>query len=223
MKVTTKIAPVKGIGKPDYSRDVSAAIERPGLRLKYNESLKIFGRAFTSLPLPPPPFAWITAPLAADDTASVIDFETGFTLPYTIPKGYTLTMLTRSHSFTQDTISWLYVDGYLYACYGVQAAGSVVYHAQVVEHGTHLIDPTGDTTHLIDLKVTNLGEADLEGSWSIRTILKAVGTQPLPTTKTVKCKFCGNEQTVPLDTSQVICSKCGKLNIYYDLTSFRET
>lgn len=288
--VETGVATQRGIGKPDYTRGVSRAIERPGLSLKYNETLKGFGIAFSSVNTGthigaahltimtdptahfttlrigltilnvtdgssgtiiantettvtvlgltggvsnqwnnldvyniPSPFAWIRAPLAAGDTVSLIDGETGLSLPLTVPEGYTLAILTRSRSFTQDNITWLFFDGVLYASYGVLAAGMVEYDAHVVEHGTHIIDPTGETTHLIDVKVTNLGGADMEGAWSIRTILKAVGTKPLPTTKTVRCKWCGHEETVPRETTRWICPNCGQLNLYYNFANLRET
>ena len=209
----------RGIGRPDYTREVSLGRERPGLTLKYGESLKIFGRAFTAIPSP---YSWITPQLAAGATVSLIDAETGLTLPYTVPLGYTIAILTRSHSFSQDTQSWLYIGGFLYACYGIQAKGSVVYDARVVEHGTHLIDPTGVLGLQFDMMVTNSGEAAMDGAWSVRAILKAVGTEPPPITKTVKCKFCEHEWVVPRETTAINCPNCSKLNIYLNLTNFRE-
>lgn len=47
MKVTTKIAPLKGIGKPDYSREISRAIERPGISLQYNQILTLNSIVFS--------------------------------------------------------------------------------------------------------------------------------------------------------------------------------
>lgn len=48
MKVTSIITVEQiGIGKPDYTREVSSALERKGLRLTYKQRLKIFGLVFS--------------------------------------------------------------------------------------------------------------------------------------------------------------------------------
>ncbi|GAI13842.1 unnamed protein product, partial [marine sediment metagenome] len=39
----------RGVGKPDYSREVSVGRMRPGLTLKYLQGLKIFGDTFSSV------------------------------------------------------------------------------------------------------------------------------------------------------------------------------
>lgn len=52
---------IKGIGKPDYTREVSRAIQRAGLELKYHQTLKNFYVIFTPFASP---FAWVKPPLA---------------------------------------------------------------------------------------------------------------------------------------------------------------
>ncbi len=39
----------RGVGKPDYSKEISLGQIRPGLTLKYNQGLKICGRAFSAV------------------------------------------------------------------------------------------------------------------------------------------------------------------------------
>lgn len=46
MAETFEVA-TRGVGKPDYTREVSSAIERAGLRLAYNQYLKLFELAIT--------------------------------------------------------------------------------------------------------------------------------------------------------------------------------
>lgn len=284
--------PQEGVGKPDYTREISLGRERPGLTLKYNQALKSFGRSFSSIntgthtaaPHPtimtdaaahftinalipltilnvtdgssgtiiantettvtvaaliggianqwntgdayaiPSPFAFITLPLAPGASAHMIDSETGDEMPFTVPKGYTMTIISGSFSFNQDAIIWAYYEGYLIANWGCPIGGNVFYIAQIVgQGGTGLFDPTGASSHPVDIQITNQGGANLEGGGALFCILAAVGTEPWPTTKTVKCKLCGHEETVPRETTQWICPKCGKLNLYYDLSRFKET
>ncbi|GAH84609.1 unnamed protein product, partial [marine sediment metagenome] len=50
MKVSkTFTVETKGIGKPDYTKEVSSARERRGLRLDYSQTLEIFGIVFSSV------------------------------------------------------------------------------------------------------------------------------------------------------------------------------
>ncbi|GAI40842.1 unnamed protein product, partial [marine sediment metagenome] len=39
----------RGVGKPDYSKEISLGKVRPGLTLKFNQGLRIFGRVFTAV------------------------------------------------------------------------------------------------------------------------------------------------------------------------------
>ncbi|GAI28747.1 unnamed protein product, partial [marine sediment metagenome] len=98
-----------------------------------------------------------------------------------------------------------------------------VYRNRVSPFTSSSFDPTGATSHDIDIQVINQGEGRLEGSFAVSAIVEAVGTKPLPTIKTVKCKHCGHQWDVPNSTTQLICPKCGKLTIVYDLSKFRGT
>jgi len=281
---------VKGVGKPDYSREVSSGRIRPGLTPHYGQRLKSFGRTFSIFNAGahtaavnatimtdatafftainamvgfvivnvtdgsygiiiantqntatvaaliggttnqwnpgdvyniPSPFSYVTGVLAPGASAHLIDSETGLEMPVSIPEGYTMTMISASYSYIQDAILLLFFDGALIANFGCPVAGNVFYIAEVVGHGTALLDPTGSTAHTLDIIVTNIGGANLEGGGSAFGILEEVGSKSLPTTKTIKCKQCGYEKTVPQETIRWICPNCGELNLYYNLSRFR--
>lgn len=225
MKVTTKIAPVRGVGKPDYSKEIALGRERPGLSLKHNQSLKNFGRVFSLIPSPYP---WVTGLLAPGAPSHLVDADTGLAMPYTVPQGYTLAGISLTYSLSEDTIIRAYVDEVLgvpalFGIVGGPVSGSVIYMAEVIGIGSHLVDPIGAASHIFDIIVTNQGAGDSEGTVGGFFILEAVGTSPLPTTKTVRCKWCGHKWVVPNETKAINCPECGELNIYLDLSKFRET
>jgi len=281
----------RGIGKPDYSKEVSSGKERAGLRLAYKQTLEIFGVVFTSvytgvhtagisatvmtdaaahfiadaLPgLPilnisdgsagiiiantehtvtvlalvgglgnqwspgdvyniPSPFAWVQAPLAPGAIAHYVDNVTGLSLPFTVPKGYTLTLIAAGGGFTEDAITWVYFDGLLVMSGGIMEGGQSDYVNRVVGLTTATVDPTGATAHTIDIQVTNIGAGNLEGGVEWNGILEAVGTPPLPLTKVIRCKWCGHKETTPVEQTKLICPKCGKLTLVYTLRNFRQT
>jgi len=49
MKVTPGIAPVKGVGRKDFSLEIESAKERRGLKLAYKQTLVIFGVVFSAI------------------------------------------------------------------------------------------------------------------------------------------------------------------------------
>jgi len=288
---STYTVPQTGVGKPDYSKEVSSGKERAGLTLAYHQTIEIWGIVFTAVytgihtAAPhatimtdatalfivnsllgltivnitdgssgiiiantgntvtvaaltggganlwntgdvytiPSPFAWVQPPLAPGATAHYIDNVTGLSLPFTVPKGYTLSLIAGGGGFTEDAIIWAYFDGYLAINGGVMTGGQTSYENRVVEMSTTTVDPTGAAPHTVDIQITNRGAGNLEGGIQWVGILEAVGTSPLPTTKTARCKWCGHEQTVPRETTHVTCPKCKQLTVYYNLTKFRKS
>lgn len=219
VKVTrTFTATARGAGKPDYTREVSSALERRGVRLGYKQTLKTFGLVHSN---EASPYSWVGAVLASGATSHFIDNETGLATPFTIPQGYTLSIIEAAHASDKDVELWGYMDGFLATGMGIVSGGQTVLENRVIGFTTAMLDPTGATSHTIDVVLTNIGGGDLKGGFVIIAILEEVGTPPMPTTKIVRCKFCEYKETVPLETSQWICPKCGQLNIYYDLSKFR--
>lgn len=210
----------EGIGKPDYTREVSAGRERRGLSLAYLQTLKIFTRTFSS---EVSAFDWVKDPLAPGDTVSLIDMETGFPMPFNVPLGYTATLVDFGFGLTADAVLWIYMSGFVILNGGVYPGGTTYYENRIQSVSTALIDPEGHLAPSLDLKVTNLGLGNLEGQVSLTGFLQAVGTPPPPSTKTVLCKWCEHEHTVPRNTTHITCPNCGKLFIVYDLSKLRGT
>lgn len=209
----------RGIGKPDYSRVVSGARERRGALLEYRQNFVLFSRGFTTV-LPRVP--WATDPLAAGATAHLYDVSTGIPMPYTVPAGYALSQVEEICGGTEDNILEIYFDSALVVS-EIAAGGHERYVQRILAFSTLMLDPIAASAHDIDLQITNLGTGALTGAVSYLGILEAVGTNPLPKTKTVRCQFCGHEETVPQETTKWICPNCQKLNIYFDLSRLRRT
>ncbi|GAI77458.1 unnamed protein product [marine sediment metagenome] len=211
--------PVKsrGIGKPDYSKDISRSIQRPGYYLKVGQWLTMSGLTLSDIPSY---YGWIKTPLAPGASLHLIDFQTGLPYPYTTPAGYIHTLIQRSIIPDQD----LRIDDYLEGALGfnmVAVGGMHIWTQDVVGMSTTMLDPTAALPHIVDNIVTNLGTASLIGSISDIGILESVGTEPFPTTKVVKCKWCDFRKTVPQETTKLICPECGKLTLYYSLSKLR--
>ena len=282
----------RGIGKPDYTREVSSSLERRGIKLAYGQTLKVFGLVFTTeiqfvalaalgyvncVPadigkmvvddgantavlsaydntlrqwrigwLTPValgsvmtitggvgggvalgsvlnPFPWVVPPLAPGATAHVIDNSTGLPSPLTVPRGYIIFLISAGEMVTEDGIALGYIDGALAVTVGVFSGGGPYYENYILGLSTETVDPTGLTAHTMDVTITNLGAGNLEGGIDLIGIVQAIGTPPLPTVKTVRCKSCGHEEVVPQETTRWICTVCGQLNIYYDLTKMKGT
>lgn len=216
----------RGVGKPDYSKAVSSARERVGISAKYNQTLLIFARTLSNTPSL---MTWTRPPLAIGEMDHLMNVADGNLMPFFIPPGYTLTSVEIEYGGTQDILSETFYDptippvGSQMAITEILAGGIHGYIQRITAFTTATLDPTGALPHAVDIQITNLGGAELIGGATVLVILEKVGSKPLPTTKTVVCKFCGNKKTVPLNTSEVICSKCGKLTIYQNLSRFRET
>lgn len=292
MKVTqTFTVEQRGIGKPDYTREISSGRERAGLSLAYRQTLEIAGIVFssanggvhtaainatimtdaTALFIPsaligfmivnvtdgsfgtiianttttvtvaaliggatnqwnpgdvysiPSPFAWVQAPLAPGAKARFVDNLTGFPFPFIIPTGHIVTFIAAGGSFNEDVVLWVYFDGLLVISGGIIAGGQINYENRVVGITSATVDPTGLTSHTIDIQITNMGAGNLEGGIEWTGILEAVSTPPLPLIKAIRCKWCGHEETVPVEQTKLICPKCGRLTMVYALRNFKET
>lgn len=216
--VETGTCAQEGIGKPDFSKEISLGRTRPGLTLKANETLKAFGLSLTAELSPMP---HVKAPLAPGGTSHLVDSETGLDMPYLCPAGYTFILTTMGHSMSQDFMVKVYIDTFFVCHLGTKAGGVMDYLAEVKAVSTSLYDPTAALPHLVDGVVVNNGGDDMEGTLSAFAIIAAVGTEPLPVIKTVRCKHCGYEEVVPLETTRWICPACGGLTIYGDLSKWR--
>lgn len=218
--VESEAYPQEGVGKPDYSRLIHAGRQRAGIQLEYNQSLKLFFVIFTSVASV---FAWIKAPLAPGAMGHLVDAETDFDMPYTLPEGYTISLVQDSFGFKEDAEVWILYHAAPIAQLSVSAGGLELYRNRVIPFSSSILDPHALAAHPIDIQVTNQGLGNLEGSFAVAAIIEAVGTKPLPTIKTVRCKHCGHQWDVPVETTELICPECGKLTMVYNLRQFRGT
>jgi len=212
--------PQEGVGKPDFTREISLGQIRPGFELKYSQTLLAFLVSFSSVASA---FGWFKAPLAPAAMVHCVNGTTGVDLPYSTPVGYTLTMISIGIACDQDVDIWLLlrippvpaVQRHL--CLAKLAGGTPFYVPEVVSFSSATFDPTGSVSFDFDLQVTNIGGANMEGQVGAYMILEAVGTPLLPETKTVKCKWCGATKEVPIVATDIICDACGKMFIVYPL------
>lgn len=219
MKVTSTITVEQtGIGKADYSREVALGKVRPGLTLKYGESLNLLTLSLSTIASP---FVTVVKPpLAPGDKLDLIDASTGLSL-YTVPKGYTYEIFQIGYEFNQDSRILSYFDTIFLGQLWGSVGGMAYAVAAVAGWSTVLLDPTAGAPHAIVWTLENLGGGNMEGSCSVWAIVRAVGTSPLPNTKTVKCKHCGNKWDVPRETTRIECPACGGVNLYLDLSKVR--
>ncbi len=221
MKVTTKIAPVKGIGKPDYSTDVSAAIERAGLYLKYNQQSRIFARNWTlgdvAYPLIP------DTGLAAGAEDHLVDSDTLAALPITLPKGFSLSVIAVGFTSSQDIFFQVFLDSLIAHNFGINANGASVYQNKLWDLSTLWYDATAASAHTIDAKIYNRGEGILYGGVALWCVIEAVGTPPWPTTKDCVCPYCSHKQTVSVEVSTITCDGCSKVYLVTTFSSLKHT
>lgn len=215
-----------GIGKPDFSKEVSLGQVRPGIRLKYNQRLKVNAVVFSAIPSP---YSWCFLPLVPGASQHIIDLETGLELPYTVPQGWCYSVITRRITFSEDCSISSYVDVHpitgdpLLIISAYYEGGRVNSSSEIVGLATTLIDLNASRSHPVDSIITNIGAGNLEGAVSDIILMEAIGTPPPPTTKTVRCKWCGYQTKVSVKTNQLECPKCGKLTLYYNLQDFRSS
>lgn len=206
----------KGIGKPDYSRTVSSGIERAGFLLKYNEAPKFIACTFSDIDSDLP---WFVSPLAPGDAQDLIDFETGLEL-FNIPAGYYAQIIALIAKPSQDVSGWAYLDGDCVGAFLQLSGGDSHYENEVAALSTLMVDPTCASAHTLAIRIINEGGGDLYGGFSVFSLLKPYGTEPLPTSKDVKCKHCGHVHTQPLEAVLVTCPECGKETKYFSLKTY---
>ena len=203
----------RGIGKPDYSKEVAQGQVRPGISLKYNQALAFFAYVPTSLVPHPYPVSWVQPVLAPGAIAHLIDGNTGFPLPFLLPAGYIITLIESTWNFDQDSIMVLYMDGALVGIPGVTVSGLPQHVANIAGYSSTLVDPTASSPHLIDYQIINRGGADMSGGMEALIVLEKVGSPPWPTDKTTRCPFCLANNVVPVAQTVIVCNTCRKTYI----------
>lgn len=117
LQVTNYKAPILGSGSPDGTAEVALGQSRPGLSLKFNQRLRGFGITPTDRFFYPGLIPWVIPPIAPGAEVTMFNFESGIVMPYTIPKGSTLTLIQRYLHSNQDYECALYFDGIFADCF----------------------------------------------------------------------------------------------------------
>jgi len=122
MRVTIKTATIKGIGKPDYSREVFRGKETFGYELEYGE--RLLWMTIICMDVPGPSII-TRAPLAVGDTMRALDFATGNDEAI-IPAGWDWLFKEIWVSFDQDVEFQMFQGGTFndVSCSALIAAGS---------------------------------------------------------------------------------------------------
>lgn len=223
VKVTrTFTATQRGVGKPDYTKEIYAGRERSGIALEYNQTFRVFAANWSTGDALYP-FV-IPNPVAAGASVHLRDSDTLALMPVIIPAGYTLTVISVGYSVTEDLIMYAYIDALTLGIsinLGVLGGGLSVYENKLREVSTAWYDPTALLPHTLDIIAYNQGGGLLYGGIGILCIQEAIGTPPLPTTKECFCPHCDYKQTVPITTSVIVCDQCGKTYMVTVFSSLR--
>lgn len=194
---------------------------RPGLSLNYNQQLVQFAVVFTDQVGTPYAIPWVQGPLAPGAKSHIYNLSTGLVSPYTVAKGYSLSIIEIRSGFNQDMDGWLYLDGLLVSQPFLDGSGLVVLETSIAKYNSTIFDPTAASPHTVDLILINRGLGNMLGGALITCILEAIGTPPFPTNKDTGCPFCGNINRVVVAVTTIKCSKCGKTYYVFDTTSIK--
>jgi len=210
----------RGIGKPDYTREIFAGKERAGIALKYNQQFRAFGSDWVTGDPDYPFVAGYT--IVPGGKRSMRDSDTGALLPIIIPRGRTLTVIAIGYSVTQDVLIYAYIDNIVCINMGALGGGQMAYENKLREVSTTWYDPTAAFPHTLDVRTYNVGGADLYGGVALLCVEEIVGTVPFSTTKECVCPHCDHKQTEPISATRITCQGCGKEYMVTNFASLRQ-
>lgn len=218
--IQTITVPSRGVGAPDFGNTVTSARERAGVLLKKNQWLKVAGRSLNRGDIEYP--IVVPSPLAAGANTHLTDYETLAPLPYPVPAGFWLTAMDIGWTFNVDAEVYIYIDLGLSTTCIVATGGGVPYYVNgIVSLSTAWYDPTALVAHPYDVKLYNVSGGDLYGGVTISFILEAIGTPPLPSTKSCRCPNCGHYQTEDRHATRIVCTSCGHIYLVADFSNIR--
>jgi len=175
-----------------------------GLELLPNEKLKKFVIAVDSeVSL----FPYVKPLLPAGSLYHLIDIETGFAVPYLVGAGYEFRVVKMWGSADQPTLTRTYFEGQ-FVGNASSKAGNIYSEQEVDLPTSSLLDPDFSDTHILDATVTNVGLAPMYGTAALTAILIDHRTDEKfeHDTKQVRCPFCGDVQTVPIESTHITCA-----------------
>jgi hypothetical protein len=104
----------------------------------------------------------------------MVDIDTGIATPYTLAAGYTLTVIAESWGYNQDGDMLGYFDTLLAVDAGIFGGGSSYENANFPGFSSDSVDPTGASSHLVDLIAVNWGINTMYGAGQFTCILEQV-------------------------------------------------
>lgn len=189
----------KGVGKPDYSSNISE-IKRGETFVVFepraNERQKIF---YVSHPL--------GSPLAVGATVHLIDRETNLATPYTSPLGFLASQRERFFSFNGAIRFTLAVDTLDPVVLFPSADNLMGTYEAIAAIDTKYWDAEASYEHTWDMTITNVDTIPLSGMAQVALILTELSSSVM-TEKRVRCLKCGNITVVPLKQTMIKCT-CG--------------
>lgn len=192
--------PVRGIGRPDYSREINT-IKRGETFLqfepRFDERQKIF---YAIHPL--------ASPLALGQTVHLMDRETNLVTPYISSVGFLVCQRERFFSFNGAIRFTLKVDTLEPAVLFPSADNLVTSYEAIAAIDTKYWDQNAQSEHTWDMTITNIDTIPISGMAQVALIFTEIGS-PVMTEKKVRCLKCGAIMVVPLKQTMVICTGCG--------------
>ncbi len=212
-----------GVGKKDYSKEISLGQTRPGISLLFNQQITQYVYTPQDQVPTPYPIPWIQPVLAPAGMAHLFDINTGLPLPVAFPAGYAVSVIQESLNFNQDCEIWLYVDGLLIASPILTSSGNEITFSNIYDYSTAVLDPDSLLPHTIDLQIFNRGLANMKGGVNFVILIEQIHTPPWPKDKNTRCPFCTGINKVEIHTTKIQCGHCTKDYFVSDTTMYRGT
>ena len=165
--------PMRGIGKPDYSTNVSSGKYRPGMLLGADQALSQLIIVCQNRVVVPYVFPWFKNPVGIGGSITHVNSSTGFNT-LSVPAGYAISLLEQSLSFDQDSELWLYFDGILVGLLLEAVGGSHIYASHIVGITSRILDPYGLAPHTVALESINCGGGVMKGGSQSVFLIEAI-------------------------------------------------
>jgi hypothetical protein len=163
-------------GRPDYSHDLkvkeSVAI-LPAHVARPKVAIKCFERVFSDISSY---FVAVRTPLAPGEEVPLMDVETGYEMPFTVPKGYYFEAKAVELVGDGPVRITIYVDEMLIAEYVLK---SHQFHVETlpISFTTKVLDPEATSTHTMEVRIKNIGDTSFYGKcvYEAELVPKVIG------------------------------------------------
>ena len=211
----------KGSGRVDnIGKTTSDRVKTfKGLDLLPTEKLKKFVLIASPIPSLWPGHRLVLAP---GESVHLVDSETFLPTPFTSAVGYEFRIIKTWGSTDQPGLIRTYLDEFppgvpLFLANAMLNAGGIYVEQDINMPTTAFIDPDFSDPHILDFIVFNIGVGNMRASATVSALLVDHGSDPdfEHNTKEVRCPFCGNVQTVPIESTRITCDEGHKFMVEY--------